>query len=491
MRSALGASRGRLIGQLLTESLALSSIGAALGVLLAYGITAYLAHQGSVSLPLLSTIGVDGAALGWTVLLTLAVAALFGIVPGIVLSRVKIQENLKDGGRGVSQGRVHDRVRSTLVVSEIALACVLLVGCGLLLRSFLRVLDVDLGFQPSQAAVVDIVYESGKDGEKTSPSLYEIVNAVKALPGVEAAGVADMLPLDRERGWGLVNPSRIYAKGEEQGAIVRIVTPGYLDAMGIRLVKGRDLSWQEALNKQPVVIINERAARQHWPGQDPIGREARGFGKDPGRVIGVVSDVRVRSLESSPDFEIYLPPFYGPEGAQLVVRSKLPPEALSASVMPVLRRLNPAQPNNTFRPLRSLVDHSVSPRRFFVMFVSVFAGFGLALAALGIFGVISYSVTRQTHEIGIRMALGASAGQVQRGVISKTLRLAFMGLTLGAIASFVIARWIASLLYNTEPTDPLAFTGTVVVLTAVALLAGYWPSLRASRVEPVVALRHE
>jgi len=491
MRSALGASRGRLIGQLLTESLALSSIGAALGVLLAYGITAYLAHQGSVSLPLLSTIGVDGAALGWTVLLTLAVAALFGIVPGIVLSRVKIQENLKDGGRGVSQGRVHDRVRSTLVVSEIALACVLLVGCGLLLRSFLRVLDVDLGFQPSQAAVVDIVYESGKDGEKTSPSLYEIVNAVKALPGVEAAGVADMLPLDRERGWGLVNPSRIYAKGEEQGAIVRIVTPGYLDAMGIRLVKGRDISWQETLNKQPVVIINERAARQHWPGQDPIGREARGFGKDPGRVIGVVSDVRVRSLESSPDFEIYLPPFYGPEGAQLVVRSKLPPEALSASVMPVLRRLNPAQPNNTFRPLRSLVDHSVSPRRFFVMFVSVFAGFGLALAALGIFGVISYSVTRQTHEIGIRMALGASAGQVQRGVISKTLRLAFMGLTLGAIASFVIARWIASLLYNTEPTDPLAFTGTVVVLTAVALLAGYWPSLRASRVEPVVALRHE
>ena len=491
MRSALGASRARLVRQLLTESLVLSSSGAILGVGLAYGITTYLAHQSSVTLPLLSTIAVDGAALIWTLLLTLGVATIFGIVPGVALSRVKIQENLKDGGRGVSHGRVHDGVRSVLVVSEIALACVLLVGCGLLLRSFLRVLDVDLGFQPSRASVVDIVYDSGKDGEKISPSLYEIVNAVKEVPGVEAAGVADMLPLDRERGWGLVNPSRVYAKGEEQGAIVRIVTPGYLDAMGIRLIKGRDISWQEALNKQPVVIINESAARRHWPGQDPIGRDARGFGKEPGRVIGVIADVRIRSLESSPDFEIYLPPFYGPEGAQLVVRSRLSPEALTASIMPVLRRLNPAQPNNTFRSLQSLVDHSVSPRRFFVVFVSVFAGFGLTLAALGIFGVISYSVTQQTHEIGIRMALGASAGQVQRNVIAKTLRLALAGIAMGTIASFVVARWIESLLYNTEPTDAMALASTFMVLTAVALLAGYLPSLRASRVEPVVALRHE
>jgi len=208
-------------------------------------------------------------------------------------------------------------------------------------------------------------------------------------------------------------------------------------------------------------------------------------------VIGVVGDVRISSMESSPDAEIYLPSFYGPEGAQLVVRSKLPPETLTAAVIPVLRRLNPAQPNNAFRPLQSLVDHSVSPRRFFVWFVSVFAAFGLALAALGIFGVISYSVTRRTHEIGIRMALGASPGQVQWGVITKTLRLALIGVAIGAIASFIVARWIASLLYHTEPTDPAAFAVTVFVLTAVAFLAGYLPSLRASHVEPVVALRHE
>jgi predicted permease len=494
MRSALGAGRLRLIGQLLTESLVLSSIGAALGVGLAFGITLYLAHQNSITMPLLNTVGVDGATLVWTLLMTLAVAALFGVVPGLAFSSAKIQENLKEGGRGVSGGRVNDRVRSVLVVSEIALACVLLVGCGLLLRSFLRVLDVDLGFQPSQASVVDVVYEAGEKGEKTGPSLYQIVDAVKALPGVEAAGVADMLPLDRERGWGLVNPSREYSKNEDQGAIVRIITPGYLDAMGIRLIEGRDISWQEILDKQPVVIINETGARRNWPRQSPIGHPARGMDDGthrPATVIGVVADVRISSLESSPASEIYLPSFYGPEGAQLVVRSKLPPETLTATIMPVLRHLNPAQPNNTFRPVQSLVDQSVSPRRFFVLFVSVFAAFGLTLAALGIFGVISYSVTRRTHEIGIRMALGASASQVQWGVIRKTLRLALLGIALGAIASFVIARWIASLLYRTEATDPIAFATTVVVLAAVALLAGYLPSLRASRVEPVVALRHE
>jgi predicted permease len=491
MRSALGAGRGRLIGQLLTESLVLSSIGGALGVGLAYGITAYLAHQGSITMPLLNTVGVDGTALAWTLLITVVVAALFGIVPGVVLSAVKIQENLKEGGRGVSQGRMADRIRSTLVASEIALACVLLVSCGLLLRSFLRVLDVDLGFRPSQAAVVDINYDSGNDGEKTGRALYDIVNAVKALPGVEAAGVADMLPLDRERTWGLLNPSRAYAKDDGQAAIVRIVTPGYLDAVGIRLREGRDITWEETLGRRPVVIVNETGARRHWPGQSPIGRDALGFGKEPGKVVGVVADVRVRSLESSGDAEIYLPVFYGPEGAQLVVRSRLAPDALTAMIMPVLRRMNPAQPNNTFRPVQTLVDHSVSPRRFFATFVSVFAGFGLVLAALGIFGVISYSVTQQTHEIGIRMALGASASQVQWAVIAKTMRLALLGTVFGTFASFATARWIASLLFRTEPTDRLAFASTVTLLMFIAILAGYLPSVRASRVEPIMALRHE
>jgi len=491
MRSALGAGRGRLIRQLLTESLVLAGIGATLGVAIAIGVTSYLAHQGSITLPLLNTATVDGAALMWTLLITLIVGVLFGIAPGLVLSRTNGQENLKDAGRGLSEGRKHDRLRSVLVVSEVALACVLLVGSGLLLRSFLRVLDVELGFQPSHAAVVDINYDSGAKGEKIAASLQQILSAVKAIPGVESAGVADMLPLDRDRSWGLTNPSREYAKNDDQSAIVRIVTPGYLEAMGIRLVEGRDITWQETFNRDPVVIINETAARYHWPGQSPIGREARGFGDKPGRVIGVVANVRVSSLETSPGPEIYLPATNDPEGAQLVVRSKLPPDVLTASIMPTLRRLNPAQPNNAFRPVQNLVDRSVSPRRFFVSLVGVFAGLGLTLAALGIYGVISYSVTRQTHEIGIRMALGASARQVQRAVISKTLRLATIGIAFGAVASVAIAKWIESLLFKTEPADPVAFASMAVLLISIAALAGYLPSLRASRVEPVVALRHE
>jgi predicted permease len=491
MRSALGASRGRLVRQLLTESLVLSSIGAIFGVALAFGVTSYLAHQGSIVLPLLHSIRVDGAALVWTLLITLLVGILFGIAPGLMLSRGNVQTTLKDAGRGLSEGRRHDRMRSTLVIAEVALACVLLVGSGLLLRSFLRVLDVDLGFRPSQASVVDIVYDSGPKGEKIGASLQQILAAVKALPGVEAAGVADMLPLDRERSWGIGNPSRDIVKDESGAAVVRIITPGYLDTMGIHLIEGRDISWQDILENRPNVIINETAARLHWPGQSPVGRPVTGFDRNPGTVIGVVSDVRIRSLESSASPEMYLPANRDPEGAQLVVRSKLPPDVLTASIMPVLRHLNPAQPNNAFRPIQTLVDHSVSPRRFFVCLVGIFAALGLVLAALGIYGVVSYSVTRQTQEIGIRMALGATPGIVQRSVLLRTLKLAAIGIVAGAVTSYAVSQIIAALLFQTDPNDPPTFVVAIFLLTAVALLAGYFPALRATRIDPCIALRSE
>jgi predicted permease len=491
MRRALGASRGRLIRQLVTESLVLSTVGAVIGVFLAYGVTSYLAHQGSIALPLLNRIRVDGAALVWTLVITLVVGILFGIAPGLILSRANVQETLKDAGRGLSEGRKHDRMRSVLVISEVALACVLLVGSGLLLRSFLRVLDVDLGFQPSHAAALSIAYDPGPKGEKIGSVLQHIVMSLNALPGVEAAGVTDMLPLDRDRSWGFANPSHDYRKGEDQSAIVRIVTPGYLDALGIHLVEGRDISWQDTLSNQLVVVLNEAAARQNWPGQDPIGRPASGLAAKSVTVIGVVSDVRVSSLEFSPGPEVYLPVNFGPEGAELVVRSKLPADVLTASVMPVLRGITPQQPNTTFRPLQSLVDHSVSPRRFFVYLVAIFAALGLVLAALGIYGVISYSVTRQTQEIGIRMALGATPGIVQRSVFARTLKLALIGIVVGAVASFAASKVIESLLFKTDSNDPATFLGVMVLLVLVALLAGYSPALRATRIDPAIALRSE
>jgi predicted permease len=492
VRNALGASRGRLIRQLLTESLVLSCAGALLGVGLAYAVTYYLAHQGSIVLPLLSSVRVDGPALAWTLIITLAVGVLFGIAPGLILSGANVQENLKDAGRGLSEGRKHDVMRSGLVVSEVALSFVLLVGAGLLLRSFLRILDVELGFQPSHAAAIAINYDDGNDGAKRGVILQEILQQVKALPGIEAAGVTDMLPLDRNRSWGLLNPSRSYPKDEDLSAIVRIVTPGYLDAMGIRLAAGRDFSWQDATNTESVVIINETGARRHWPGESPIGRLARGMGKDPDRVIGVVADVRVSSLETSSGAELYLLATEAtPEGSELVVRSKLPLDVLTPMVMGTLRKLNPAQPATVFRPVQALVDHAVSPRRFFAMLVSIFAGLGLMLAALGIYGVVSYSVTRQTQEIGIRMALGATAGHVLLGVLSRTMRLATIGIGLGAIASFVVARAIASLLFHTEPADPATFLMMILLLIAVACMAGFFPARRASSIDPMVALRND
>jgi predicted permease len=491
MRTALGARRSRLIRQLVTESLVLSSFGAVLGTALAFVVTSYLAHQGSIALPLLNSIRIDVAALLWTLFITLVVGTLFGIIPGLVLSKGNPQDTLKDAGRGSREGRSHGRMRSTLVVAEVALACVLLVGSGLLLLSFIRVLDVDLGFQPSRAAVMDIVYDGGKDGKQTGPVLHEIVSEIQSLRGVESAGVSDMLPLDRERSWGFNNASREYRPNDPQGAVVRLVTPGYLEAMGIRLIRGRDISWQDTLNNELVVVINESAARLHWPGQDPIGHGAGNLAKKPVTVIGVVSDVRVSSLENSPGAEIYLPVAFGPEGAELVVRSNLPPEALTAAVLPVLRRITPQQPSNTFRPVQSLVDRSVSPRRFFVYLVAIFAGLGLLLAALGIYGVISYSVTRQTQEIGIRMALGATPGIVQRSVLGRTLKLALTGIAVGAVASFAASQVIASLLFKTDSADPATFAGVSILLVLVALMAGYFPALRATRVDPTIALRSE
>ena len=489
-RSALGAGRLRIVRQLLTESLVLAGAGAVLGLGVAFAITLYLARQGSIALPLLSTVRVDGAALGWTLLIALAAAVLFGVAPSLKISGGNLQDALKDAGHGMSAGRKHDRMRAVLVVSEVALACVLLVGAGLMLRSFLRVLDVDLGFQPSRAAAIKIDYNDGGKPARRGAILQVILRRVSAIPGIHSAGVVDMLPLDRNRQWGLQAKGRVYRAGEQAAAFVYVVTPGYLRAIGMQLRAGRDFSWQDdTASSKPAVIINQAAARYHWPGQDPVGRIALVNGGDF-RVIGVISDVRESSLESGSGIEEYLMATQNePEGAELVVRSQILPEALAPSLMRTLRAYNPEQPAAEFRPIQSIVDRAVSPRRFFVMLVGIFAGLGLLLASLGIYGVISYSVTRQTQEIGIRMALGASTERVQLGVIARTMRLVLAGIAIGTITSVVAAKSIAALLFKTEPTDPAAFAATVLLLSAVALIAGYLPARRASRIDPMAALR--
>src|SRR5438094_5665168 len=327
MRRALGARRWRLVRQLLTESLILATVGAVLGLGLAYVILSYLAHQGSIALPLLTMVRVDGTVLEWTLLIAVGSAVLFGPAPGLRMSGGNLQEVLKDSG--ASAGRKHNRMRSTLVITEIALACVLLVGAGLLLRSFLRVLDIDLGFQPSRAAAISVDYDDGGNPAKRAAIWQEIVRQSSMIPGVEAAGISDNLPMSRNRSWGIA------AKGEEKRddlgylpVFVYIVSPGYLKAMGMRLMEGRDISWEDMSNNRSVVIINETVARKLWPGQDPIGRTALAGGTEP-QVIGVIADVRESGAEDNAGAQMYLPATkqLGPEGANLVVRSKLLPTA--------------------------------------------------------------------------------------------------------------------------------------------------------------------
>ena len=258
----------------------------------------------------------------------------------------------------------------------------------------------------------------------------------------------------------------------------------------MRLMEGRDLNWDDISNNRAVVIINQTVARKLWPGQDPIGRTAAAGGADV-EVIGMIADVRESAAEDSAGAQMYLPATkrFGPEGSYLVVRSKLPPGSLARSVMHMLREINPGQPATEFKPIQALVDHATSPRRFFVLLVGTFACLGLLLASLGIYGVISHTVTQQTQEIGIRMALGATQSWVQLDVIWKTLRLALIGVAVGIIASLVLARLLASLLFETAPSDPLTFIAMVALLGTVALVAGYLPARRASQVDPMVALR--
>ena len=492
MRRALGAGRARLVRQLLTESLVLAGAGAVLGLGLAYAILSYLAHQGSIGLPLLAMVRVDATVLEWTLLIAIAAAVLFAAAPGLRMSSGNLQEVLKDSGQGLSEGRKHDRLRSTLVITEIALACVLLVGAGLLLRSFLRVLDIDLGFEASHAAAISVDYDDGGNAAKRAAIWQEVTSRSLMIPGVESAGISDNLPMSRNRSWGIA------AKGEQKKLngqdflpiFVYIVSPGYLKAMGMRLVEGRDLTWNDLANDRAVVILNQTVAHKLWPGQDPIGRTAVAGGTDA-EVIGVIADVRETGAEDNPGAQMYLPATkqWGPEGCYLVLRSKLPPTTLAASVMHTLRNMNPGQPATEFKPIQALVDHATSPRRFFVLLIGTFACLGLLLASLGIYGVISYSVTRQTQEIGIRMALGATQWWVQFDVIWKTLRLALIGVAVGMVASLLLARLIASLLFQTASSDPLTFVAMVAVLGAVALVAGYLPARRASKINPIVALR--
>jgi predicted permease len=502
MRGALGASRVRIVRQLLTESLVISGMGATFGFLLAAVLVSWLAHQGAIALPLLSTIHMDGAALAWTILIAVFAATVFGLVPGLRMAGGNMYENLKDAGPGATASRKHERVRSVLVVSEVALACMLLVGAGLLLRSFMNVLNVDLGFQPERAAAVKVDYNDSvpndKDGslsaKKRGVILQEILRRIGSLPGVEAAGITDYLPLGQNRSWGLPFPKGVKPPQQVAGPLVYVITPGYMHAMGTP-IRGRDFTWSDGPGSLPVIIINKSFAKflagyAHWTNGDAVGEPLGNGGGADLHIVGVVDDVHEENVDGEAGWQIYYPATQaGPVGAELVVRTRMQPSALAGSVLATLREMNPKQPAAEFKPITLLVKHAISGRQFFMLLVAAFATLGLLLAALGIYGVISYTVTRKTSEIGIRMALGATAALVQRQVLAGTLRLALIGIVVGGVASIAGARLISSLLFETSPWDGLTYVTMAVALLAVAALSGYIPAFRASRINPTVALR--
>jgi predicted permease len=497
VRGALGASRGRVVRQLLMESLILSAAGAVVGLGLAAVLVQWLAHQTAIALPLLNGLHIDGQALSWAVLISIATAMLFGMVPGLRMAGGNLQEVLKDSSQGAGLGRKHERIRAVLVVAEVALCCMLLVSAGLLLRSFLKVLDVDLGFQPERAAVIQVDWDAQAPTQdahmvKQGAIFQQMIARIDALPGVEAAGIVDFLPLGPNREWDTPVPEgKTFAPGTLPDPLVYVITPGFVRAMGIGL-RGRDFTWDDGPHSQQVVLINASAARIYWPGEDAVGKIlTRDGGNEKDRVVGVVADVREESVEGVGGAQIYYPATQKqPDWAQLVIRTSLPPAALGPSVLRALRELNPKQPAAEFRPIRTIVDRANSPRRFFMLLVAAFATLGMLLAALGIYGVVSYSVTQRTREIGVRMALGASAARVERDVLAQTLGLVAAGLAIGTLGSIVSGRLIASLLFGTSPWDAAAYAAMVLALVGVALLSGYFPARRASRIDPITALRN-
>jgi predicted permease len=492
IRAALGAGRKRIIRQLLTESLVLTCCGAALGLILAIGATKAMAHLDAFSIPLLSSVRVDGAALGFTLFVAMATGIVLGMAPAIQVSAIPINSALSADSRGASASKGHTWIRSALVVAEIAFACVLLVGAGLLIRSFVRVLDVNLGFQPEYGAALRIDPSSHYATLAQRNDYFgEALRRVRGIPGVTAAGLTDALPLGRNRTWGAAAKGKVYTREDYPLAFVHVVSEGYIKAMGMTLRAGRDFTERDTPGNTPVVLVNETLAHTLWPGENAIGKIIlRGCGSDR-QVVGVIGDVRHVAVEDGSGPEMYMPIRQCSDNmsVNLVVRSRLPFATVASQVDASLRPIEPNLPKGGLRPLQQLVDKAVSPRRFIVLLLSGFSAFAVVLASLGIYGVISYSVGQRTKEIGIRMALGASTGEVQRRIVLQTLGLAALGLLVGITASSGLAKAVSGLLFGVTYGDPFTFLATMGVLLTVAVLAGYLPARRASRIDPTVALR--
>ena len=505
IRTALGAGRLRIVRQLLTESMLLALVGGIIGVFLALWGIDLLRSASSESLPSTAVIKLDSRVLLFTLFVSFITGIIFGLAPALAATKTDLHDTLKEGGRSSTAGGRRSWLRSTLVVAEVALSLVLLTGAGLLIKSFVRILDTDPGFKPQNLLTMQLALNAKKDeGGKVLNFFNELNGRIAGLPGVESAAFSNGIPLGQTADTSFAVVGRPKPEpGKQPQTMLYITSPDYLQAMGIRLVKGRFFTAQDTQHSPRVAVIDEVFARQQFSDQDALGQHLAGDGKNnpDAEIVGVVAHVKHFGLDAVERVQpqLYLPfnqapddmlPFLAPR-MNLIIRTTADPLNLTAAVRRQVQALDPNQPVYNVSTMERTLDQSLITQRLSMTLLAFLASLALILAAVGIYGVMSYTVTQRSHEFGIRMAIGAQPRDVFRMVIWRGMMLALIGVAFGLVGAFGLTRLMATMLYGVKPTDPATFASIGVLLIGVALAACYVPGRRATKVDPLVALRYE
>jgi putative ABC transport system permease protein len=500
VRAALGAGRSRLVRQLLTESVGLALCGCVGGLLLAgWGVDAILALSPD-NLPRAEEIKLDGVVFGFAVGVSVLTALVFGLFPALQFSKPDLQETLKDGGRTTGGVATH-RLRQGLIVAETALALMLLVGAGLLMRSFVRLLQVNPGFSPDNVVALEVfVWEWQRTPDERAVYFQETINRIAALPGVKSVGAVSLLPFLLEdtidvKARVIIAGQPTPPPGQEPTAYSTIATTDYFRTMAIPLVRGRFFTRFDNAQSAPVALINETMARRLWPDEDPVGKKitVSSFGPPKEReIVGIVGDVRHAGLDADAQPEYFVPHAQSPFGSMtFVVRTEIDPQTLLPAIKNQIWAAEQDQPFYNVVTMEQLVTKSLGERRFSLFLLGSFAAFALVLATIGIYGVMAYAVTQRTGEIGIRLVLGAKTSEVVRLIVGQGMRLVVVGVGIGLVGAIGLTRVLTNMLYGVSANDPLTFAGLALLLTGVGFVANYVPARRATKVDPMVALRYE